>query len=187
MRRVTAAVTAIALLATGCAGVRTIDVIDSGSGFAEVNSALADRSGRVVLTNGGEVEATHIVLAADSTRMFVTAPLPQYVTIPTARIDKIVVTQRLQGAMRGGAKGFLIGFGTGIVFASAAYEDDDNLISLSRSESSILFGTLFGAFGLILGAGAGAYFGEKDVYDLRSVRPPHETPDTSRPSEEEGD
>jgi hypothetical protein len=172
------AVALVSLALVGCAHIHPADPRTSETDLERMNSDLAGRMVLLRLSDGSELVAQDVRVAADSVHLrrrtvpLVSSPgwTRAVAALPIADVRAIEVTRRGRGALEGGLMGLGVGVLLGVPIGGSWYREG---VPPSLGESmvvgSVIFGVLGGASGVALGVGIGS----TDVYDLSSGPPPN--------------
>ncbi len=151
MRRACALMLAFAMLANGCASVRTVDPDAPGKVLRELNASAEGTPVRVELLSGQQFSGTNIHAASDSTRWF--DPGDRRVVVSTAEIAKVDVVGQRSGS--GAGRGALIGAVPGalmfLAYAVSPESDDSGLGGLLCGVALVGGALLGAALGLVSG------------------------------------
>ena len=178
MLRGSLTVTLVSLMLVGCAHVYPANPGAPGVNLELVNSGLAGRMVLLRLSDGSELMAQDVRVAADSIHLRRrTVPLGSspgwtraVAALPLSDVDAIEVTRRGRGALEGGLMGLGLGAFLGIPIGGSWYREG---VPPSLGESRLIGIVIFGTLGGVSGAALGAGISSTDVYDLTSGPPPN--------------
>jgi len=172
------AVALVSLALVGCAHVHPANPRTPEVDLERINADLAGRMVLLRLSDGSELMAQDVRVAADSIHLRRrTVPLASspgwtraVAALPISDVLAIEVTRRGRGALEGGLMGLGVGALLGVAIGGSWYREG---VPPSLGESRVIGSVIFGALGGASGVAVGAGIGSTDVYDLRHGPPPN--------------
>lgn len=161
MGRVVVAIACICVL-TGCSRTRSVDPTCDCASIAEMNLALSGKKAVVLLSDGTRTYPEDVQVGADSTSFRVSGASERRMSVETARISSVTITDRARGFVEG-LIGGAVTSGLGFVLVGRGLENDNLAL--------LYFGSAAVVVGPVLGLLSGMFSDSEQVYELSSESP----------------
>jgi hypothetical protein len=154
-----------ALTLAGCTHSRPFDTASPAS-RAAVNTRAESESALVTLHDGEQVRVRGLHIAPDATT-WIDPNTGVMRSVPTSELASVRCTDRGRGVLEGIGLGTALGTGLGLLVGSALGASDEGF--LTRTEWTLLIGSVFGGAGATIGGLAGLDRGSYTVYGMSAV------------------